>query len=107
MSARTEFSTKDFYSDANDSFATTEPAETEYLLMNHGTDSTTELIHRLNQDQRVIKQQTKFTVPELLEKAGGFGKAQIFSYFTVLLCNLSISFYAYNLPYLELMPQLT
>ncbi|CAI2366220.1 unnamed protein product [Moneuplotes crassus] len=89
-----------------DSYGTFEHEE-EILLMNHGDDSTTELVKRLNKSQRVTRLPDKHTVAELLEMAGGFGKAQWYSFFAVLLCNLAISFYSYNLPYLELKPQLS
>lgn len=90
-----------------DSYGTYEPEECDHLLMNHGNDTTSELVKRLNRTPRVIRIPESYTVPELLEISGGFGKTQWYSYFTVLLCNLAISFYSYNLPYLELKPQLT
>jgi hypothetical protein len=69
----------------------------------HGTQQQFDLLFK---PQRVERVPDKYTVPELLELTGGFGRMQWFSFVTVLMWNLAVSFYAYNLPYLELKPQL-
>lgn len=49
----------------------------------------------------------EYTIDELLVLSGDFGKMQWFWFFTILLCNIGISMYYYQFPYLELIPKFT
>lgn len=80
--------------------------EAQELTNRFGKTQTKFMLENLQKPQRVEQLPERLTVSQLLDLAGGFGKLQWFSYLTILVWNLSISLYFYNLPYLELMPKL-
>jgi len=84
----------------------TDEFEDDELIKRYGDNQAKFVTNNLNKPQRVEKLPTKYTVPEILDQIGGFGFAQWYSFFSVLLCNTSVSLYFYNLPFLELMPQI-